>query len=89
MDLPFLNLSQCANNTLENQQSLVALMLGTTNGNTPKVGSEKSVSKGLHSLFKSRPAAFDVGATPFIAGIGYKPVKVSRRDAVTVVITNE
>ncbi len=79
VDLPFLNLAQCNQATLDNQSALVSLMLGTTNGTAPKMASEK-VSKGLHSIFsKSKSVASDgnVLQTPFIAGIGYKPVKVS------------
>ncbi|VUZ48303.1 unnamed protein product [Hymenolepis diminuta] len=77
VDLPFLNLSQCTQATLENQSALVNLMLGSSNGYTSKSNTEKT-PKGLHTLFgKSKSQASDgnVLQTPFIAGIGYKPVK--------------
>ncbi|KAM3176976.1 hypothetical protein ACTXT7_005451 [Hymenolepis weldensis] len=82
VDLPFLNLSQCTQATLENQSALVNLMLGSSNGYTSKSNTEKA-PKGLHTLFgKSKSQASDgnVLQTPFIAGIGYKPVKVSLMD---------
>uniref|UniRef100_A0A5K3FBC4 SH3 domain-containing protein n=1 Tax=Mesocestoides corti TaxID=53468 RepID=A0A5K3FBC4_MESCO len=77
VDLPFLNLAQCTQATLENQSALVNLMLGTSNGFAAKGNAEK-VSKGIHNLFgksKTQTSDGNVLQTPFIAGIGYKPVK--------------
>ncbi|VDO05549.1 unnamed protein product [Rodentolepis nana] len=78
VDLPFLNLAQCTQATLENQSALVKLMLGSSNGYSVK--STEKASKGLHNLFgksKSQTSDGNVLQTPFIAGIGYKPVKES------------
>ncbi|VDM24511.1 unnamed protein product [Hydatigera taeniaeformis] len=78
VDLPFLNLSQCTQATLDNPSALLSLMLGSTNGFATRTNPEK-VSKGIHTLFgKSKTQSSDgnVLQTPFIAGIGYKPVKV-------------
>lgn len=79
VDLPFLNLSQCTQATLDNPSALLSLMLGSSNGFATRANPEK-VSKGIHTLFgKSKAQSSDgnVLQTPFIAGIGYKPVKVS------------
>ncbi|KAL5970993.1 hypothetical protein TSMEX_001300 [Taenia solium] len=77
VDLPFLNLSQCTQATLDNPSALLSLMLGSSNGFAARTNPEK-VSKGIHTLFgKSKAQSSDgnVLQTPFIAGIGYKPVK--------------
>ena len=79
VDLPFLNLSQCTQATLDNQSALVSLMLGSSNSFSTKTNPEK-VSKGIHTLFSKSKAQSSDGSvlqTPFIAGIGYKPIKVS------------
>ena len=79
VDLPFLNLAQCTQATLDNQAALVSLMLGSSNGFSGRSGPEKA-SKGIHTLFsKSKTQSSDgnVLQTPFIAGIGYKPIKVN------------
>nr|CDS30670.1 thyroid hormone receptor interactor 10 [Hymenolepis microstoma] len=88
VDLPFLNLSQCTQATLENQSALVKLMLGSSNGYTVK-STEKASKGGLHTLFgksKSQTSDGNILQTPFIAGIGYKPVKEAD---MTVIQLNE